>query len=98
MTDDKPYVESVALTGAAGWLGGRVLELLLAESEAPGGRFRADRIVAFTRPGETLIDAAQNNPRVVRVDGDVRNPDDVKRFAQQAGHSFLIHTAGIIHP
>jgi nucleoside-diphosphate-sugar epimerase len=98
MNGATPHVESVALTGAAGWLGGRVLELLLAESAAPDGRLSAGRIVAFVRPGEVLVEAAQHDPRVVRVEGDVRNVEDVKRFAQQCGHTYLIHTAGIIHP
>ncbi|MEO6990090.1 MAG: NAD(P)-dependent oxidoreductase [Candidatus Baltobacteraceae bacterium] len=98
MNRTAPHFESVALTGAAGWLGGRVLELLLAEMSAPDGRFTAERVVAFVRPGEPLIEGAADDPRVSRVEGDVREPDDARRFADVSPGGTLIHTAGIIHP
>jgi nucleoside-diphosphate-sugar epimerase len=94
-----PHLDTVALTGATGWLGNRVIEMLLEENDDEAGRrFTLDRVVCFARDEGRLPTVAAKDPRVVVVKGDIRTQADVERFARASGPNVLIHSAGMIHP
>jgi nucleoside-diphosphate-sugar epimerase len=93
------HVETIAVTGVSGWLGARVLEMLLAEvDDVPRRRLTFERVVCFMHGAGTLPEGAASDPRVSTIEGDVRSADDVVRFAAAAGPCALIHCAGMIHP
>ncbi len=94
-----PHLGTVALTGATGWLGNRVVEMLLEENDdATSRRFTLDRVVCFVRDEKRLPSIATTDQRVVAVSGDIRSAADVMRFARACGPGVLIHSAGMIHP
>ncbi len=99
MNDTVPHFGTVALTGATGWLGNRVIEMLLAESDDPARRrFTLDRVLCFARDPERLPAIARTDARVQVSKGDIRGSEDLKRFAAASGACVLIHSAGMIHP
>jgi nucleoside-diphosphate-sugar epimerase len=94
-----PHLDTVALTGATGWLGNRVIEMLLEENDDEANRrFTLDRVVCFARDEGRLPAIAAKDPRVAVVKGDIRTQSDVERFARTSGPNVLIHSAGMIHP
>ncbi len=80
------------VTGAAGWLGSRLVESLLRDSGTPARRVRC-----LVLPGQQLPALPAGAPAEV-VHGDIRNPEDCARFCAEARGATLFHTAGIIHP
>lgn len=93
------HFETVAITGASGWLGGRVVEMLLEEVDDPARRrMTFDRIVCFMRAGRPLPQGVEADPRVSISNGDIRKAADIQRFAEASGSNVLIHSAGMIHP
>lgn len=75
------------LTGAAGFLGGHILRLLLN---------RGENVRVLTLPGDPLASSLPGG--IELLEGDVRNPDDLRRFfdVPQGVDVTVIHTAAIV--
>lgn len=84
----------ILITGAEGWLGTNLLQLL--QKSPWSDHFHLAG--AFTFSTNLLKKAAAvNSTHLFR--GDLRNPEDARRFCALGGAgALLIHTAGIIHP
>jgi nucleoside-diphosphate-sugar epimerase len=94
-----PHFGTVALTGATGWLGSRVVEMLLEENDDPSRRrFTLDRVVCLVRDERRLPPIAARDARVHSHKGDICSTADLERFAQSSGPNVLVHSAGMIHP
>ncbi len=91
----------VLLTGAAGWLGSRLVESLVRglpdhdELKSPAASLR---IRALLLPGQDAAALRKVSGQVDIVFGDLRNAADCARFCAEAKGAMLFHTAGIIHP
>jgi nucleoside-diphosphate-sugar epimerase len=91
----------VLITGAAGWLGSRLVESLLRglpehdelKTPAPDLRIRV-----LLLPGQDATPLRKLSDRIEIVTGDVRQTADCARFCAGATGAILFHTAGIIHP
>jgi nucleoside-diphosphate-sugar epimerase len=80
----------IAVTGATGWLGSRVLAALA------GGNVKAGRIRALVATGEShkaLIEAG-----IEVVQGDLRDRAALDALVAGCRDGLVIHLAGIIHP
>lgn len=86
----------VVVTGAAGWLGSRLVEHLAAgHPDHPDlAEMAWKEVRCLLRQGED----APNNGELSIVRGDVTRLDDCRRLLADAQGGVLIHTAGIIHP
>ncbi|MER8511203.1 NAD(P)-dependent oxidoreductase [Mesorhizobium sp. M0894] len=87
----------VLLTGAAGWLGGRVAAALT--TGLPEARLLADggfRVRALVLAGEDVSQLRQHAVEIVT--GDIRDMETVRTFVAGAEGAVLIHMAGVIHP
>ncbi|MCZ4093661.1 UbiA family prenyltransferase [Ensifer psoraleae] len=87
----------VLLTGATGWLGGRVAAALTTGLPDAGlfakGNFR---VRALVPTGEDLSPLREQGLEIVT--GDIREMQSVRAFVAGAEGAVLIHLAGIIHP
>lgn len=93
-------MSSTLLTGAPGWLGTRLAQVLLeglpdvsslAEPEP------ARRLRCLVKPGLSAS-ALPVSPQWEVVVGDLRDPDAVRVFCQGAEGAMLFHCAGVVHP
>jgi nucleoside-diphosphate-sugar epimerase len=92
---------TILITGAAGWLGSRLVEALtrsLADCDAFRQPPAATRLRCLVLPGQDSSALRQLSKRVEVCEGDVRNPADCERFCADTRGATLFHTAGIIHP
>jgi nucleoside-diphosphate-sugar epimerase len=85
------------LTGATGWLGRRVVEAVLGDSEGvPMPAVRAGSVRALVPTGEPHAGLLKQGIEVVQ--GDIRDEEALAAFTKGADGGDLIHLAGLIHP
>ena len=89
------------VTGAAGWLGSRLVETLVHGSAdwqgmAPPNPQLHVRCLVLPSEDTALLDRLGDRVEIVR--GDITRPEDCARLADGAGGAVLFHIAGIIHP
>jgi nucleoside-diphosphate-sugar epimerase len=88
------------VTGAAGWLGKRLVRLMTTDGlEHPDlrGLCREANIRCMVLPGQE-DGLSYFGPGVELLTGDLRNPADCEAFCAGAEGATLIHAAGVIHP
>ncbi|MGH7553178.1 MAG: NAD-dependent epimerase/dehydratase family protein, partial [Longimicrobiales bacterium] len=89
------------MTGAAGWLGSRLVETLIQGSPdwqwmpRPSPQLHV-RCLVLPHEDASLIDRLGDRVEIVR--GDITRPADCARLCEGAGGAILFHIAGIIHP
>ncbi len=90
--------KKVLVTGAGGWLGSRLVEVLVRGlAERPELSEPELAIHCLLMPGQNR-DSQNLSERIKNMTGDLRNPADCARFCDQSQGATLFHTAGIIHP
>jgi nucleoside-diphosphate-sugar epimerase len=91
----------ILVTGAAGWLGSRLVEILLngiPSQPALATQSPDLRVRCMLLPGQDASTLRALSHRVEVMSGDVQNPQDCARFCDGMKDAVLFHTAGIIHP
>src|SRR5262245_30930091 len=89
------------VTGAAGWLGQRLVKALvsgLPDCEPLRAAWRPRQVRAFVLPGTDTSELLRWAPEIRVVEGDVRSPEDCRRLCADARGASVFHTAGIVHP
>jgi nucleoside-diphosphate-sugar epimerase len=97
--------KGILLTGAAGWLGSRLAEIIcqggLAQFEGLQLQHKTSSpslLRCLVLPGQDASALKHLSPAVQVIHGDLRNPADCERFVEGMQGALLLHTAGIIHP
>lgn len=91
----------VLVTGAAGWLGSRLVEAMvrgLPEHDALRKPQVNLRIRTLLLPGQDANPLRKLSERIEVITGDIRNAADCAKLCSGAKGAVLFHTAGIIHP
>jgi nucleoside-diphosphate-sugar epimerase len=91
----------VLLTGALGWLGSRLVEVLargLPEIPAFKEPYPATKLRCLVLPGQDHSLLSSISKRIDIVVGNLETPADCDRFCREAKGAILFHTAGMIHP
>jgi len=93
---------TILLTGAQGWLGKRLVKIILGKSHGNpilDTAINDDTTVrCLILPGQDEKELTSLSPRVECVTGDIRNYADCEAFTKGAEGAVVIHIAGIIHP
>jgi len=98
-SESELLMTKILLTGAAGWLGSRLLETLCAPTPTSGWpEAQSAAIRALVLPGQDVSRLEARCPHAEFVAGDLRNPADCSRFCDGAQGAVLFHAAGMIHP
>jgi nucleoside-diphosphate-sugar epimerase len=90
----------ILITGTPGWLGTRVVQLLLGKVQEPSALSQPSpttQIRCLVMPGvdPSPLPASE---RLELVVGDLRARDQVEAFCQEAAGATLFHCAGLVHP
>lgn len=91
----------LVVTGAAGWLGRRLVDTLLhglADHPELASPDAAARVRALVRPGEDASTLRGLSDRVEVIEGDLTRPADCARLMAGTTRAVVFHVAGVIHP
>jgi nucleoside-diphosphate-sugar epimerase/choline dehydrogenase-like flavoprotein len=92
----------ILITGAPGWLGTRLVELLanglVNGAWGPGSRLVGKPIRCLVHPSADPAALERAAPNVELCPGDVTDAGSVRAFLRGAEGATLIHIAGLIHP
>lgn len=91
----------ILITGAAGWLGHRLLDILTDGSTDDDRLARPQRnlrLRGLLLPGETPPLLENHDATCSWLVGDLRDREVARRFCQDAAGALLVHAAGVIHP
>ncbi|HEX9303666.1 MAG TPA: NAD-dependent epimerase/dehydratase family protein, partial [Thermoanaerobaculia bacterium] len=86
------------VTGAPGWLGSRLIEVLRDGLPELPGSDRERRIRCLVLPGTPVSALAAIPADVERIEGDVRDPRSLREFFRGAGGATVFHLCGVINP
>jgi nucleoside-diphosphate-sugar epimerase len=89
------------VTGAPGWLGTRIVRVLVEGLPDVPALARPDperRIRCLVMPGVPPATLAEISPAIEQVTGDVRDPASLRAFFAGAEGATLFHLCGLIHP
>ncbi len=92
--------DTVLLSGASGWLGRRLADVLargMPDDPRFAGAF-SGRIRCLIQPGQDGRALRELGPGVEVHVGDLRDPAACEAFCAAADGAILLHTAGVIHP
>ncbi len=91
---------AVLVTGAPGWLGTRLLEILRdgMDGGTELGVLAGGAIRCLVHPATDAAAVARISPRIEVVVGDVTDPAAARELCDGAGGAVAFHIAGIIHP
>jgi nucleoside-diphosphate-sugar epimerase len=86
------------VTGAPGWLGSRLIEVLRDGLPELPGSDRGRRIRCLVLPETAAAALAEIPAEVERVEGDVRDPGSLRDFFRGAGGATVFHLCGVVRP
>lgn len=88
----------VLITGATGWLGTRLVQLLH-DIEGPGrGALESENVRCLVPRGMDPSHLTAISDHVDVAAGDLRDPESLREFCRDAEAATLFHVAGVIHP
>ena len=106
MDDDRPAASrqrlasttrpEVLVTGAPGWLGTRLVEVL--EQGSPDAPTTTSGVRCLVRPSDDDSALRRIAPRLELAVGDLTDASSVRAFCRGAEGATIFHVAGLIHP